>query len=212
MCVWSGCVACPRCAQAAPEHVEARRSAAAREGIALLKRGASALKYSRSGKPRATLFRLSPQEHELSWEGAGLSKLVVKHERRAVEISEISAISVGRQSDAFRRSSGGEASPGAAHLSFSLHLNGADAMAERSERGTLDLSFEDEVEFGLWLAALRALMAEARGDEDGILGNTHAAGATTGAGACAATCEHGEACVAAPQGGADATPFDTSFS
>ena len=58
-------------------------SQTAREGLALLKGGALALKHGRAGKPHVTVFTLSADEETLSWKPAHRSSNVL-HLRREV--------------------------------------------------------------------------------------------------------------------------------
>ena len=156
-------------------YVPPKRSAAAVEGIAMLKAGAPAQKSGRSGKPHATTFRLSDDEQKLSWDGAGLGKLNVLKGERYVRVSSFLELLVGHESAVFQRS-GSAAAASNMHLSLSLVLSQAlparpssmsDVRSEvvgsaPSERETLDITCDDEESFGLWVAALRALMAEVR--------------------------------------------------
>ena len=156
-------------------YVPPPRSAAAGEGIAMLKAGAPAQKSGRSGKPHATTFRLSDDEQKLSWDGAGLGKLNVLKGERYVRVSSVLELLVGLESAVFERS-GSAAAASNMHLSLSLVLSQAlparpssmsDVRTEvvgsaPSERETLDITCDDEESFGLWVAALRALMAEVR--------------------------------------------------
>ena len=128
-----------------------KRSETAKEGLALLKRGSTVKKYGRQGKPHATLFRLSDDETLLGWEGRGLNKL----KRRAVRICDLVELLVGHESVVFLEAR----APGAEHMSMSLRLLKAQR-PDDDDRDTLDLSCDDEETFGLWVAALRALLAE----------------------------------------------------
>eukprot|EP00966_Prymnesium_polylepis_P336576 7391642-Prymnesium_polylepis.1 len=155
------------------------RSPTVLAGIEMLQRGCEAVKYSRSGKPRKAIFHLSSDESTLSWEAGhyGLSAPVkmVKGERRNVKITEILALLPGQESKVFmlhKDAVGEDISAEKAHVSLTLmllgHLPAMPAMEgeQRSAtkaaetRETLDLSFDDEETFGLWVVALRALMAE----------------------------------------------------
>ena len=130
------------------------RNGTAKEGVALLKRGSTVKKYGRQGKPHATLFRLSDDESMLGWEGRGLNKL----KRRAVRICDLVELHVGHESTVFLEAR----APGAEHMSMSLRLLKAQSRPDDDARDTLDLSCDDEETFGLWVAALRALLAEQR--------------------------------------------------
>ena len=131
-----------------------KRNGTAKEGVALLKRGSTVKKYGRQGKPHATLFRLSDDESILGWEGRGLNKL----KRRAVRVCDLVELHVGHESTVFLEAR----APGAEHMSMSLRLLKAQSRADDDARDTLDLSCDDEETFGLWVAALRALLAEQR--------------------------------------------------
>ena len=131
-----------------------KRNGTAKEGVALLKRGSTVKKYGRQGKPHATLFRLSDDESMLGWEGRGLNKL----KRRAVRICDLVELHVGHESTVFLEAR----APGAEHMSMSLRLLKAQSRPDDDARDTLDLSCDDEETFGLWVAALRALLAEQR--------------------------------------------------
>ena len=69
------------------------RSAAADEGIALLKQGCKVLKYNRHHKAALTAFTLSEDEHTLFWEGHGVGGLMSKlgGKRRSVELADVYA-------------------------------------------------------------------------------------------------------------------------
>jgi len=155
-----------------------RRSVAAVEGIMLLKKGSTAVKYSRKGKPRSATFKLSKDEAVLSWTGARAAGLMGSG--RSVVLADVVELVIGNQSGVFQRSiqrAAEEANPieVPAHLCFSLILIGAmprppsemDDEAESAEplntdRTTLDISLDDEETFGYWVAALRALVSEVR--------------------------------------------------
>ncbi|KAL1511046.1 hypothetical protein AB1Y20_005871 [Prymnesium parvum] len=71
------------------------RSTAAAEGVAMLKRGAAAIKFSRaSDKSHPTTFRLSEDERVLSWEGSTLSKVLTR-EKREVALADVIELEVG---------------------------------------------------------------------------------------------------------------------
>jgi len=139
-----------------------------------------AIKYTRTGKPRETKFKLSDDEQMLSWEGGhgGLTAPVkmVRGERRSIQITEILEVMLGMESKVFSlhkdRVGGADEIP-MAHVSMTLVLVGSLPslpMGEEEELGrtkttfemreSLDISFNDEEVFGLWVAALRALMYE----------------------------------------------------
>ena len=130
-----------------------KRSEAALEGIALLRGGSVVKKYGRQGKPHETLFKLSGDETVLAWEGHGLKRL----KRRAVQVADLEELCVGHESDVFQRLASRETA--VAHMSLTLKMA---SQSERAIKGreTLDLSCDDEETFGLWVAALRALIAD----------------------------------------------------
>jgi len=151
------------------------RSPTAIAGINLLKGGCEAIKYTRNGKPRQTKFRLSDDEQTLSWDGGhgGLTAPVkmARGERRHIKITEILEIMLGMESKIFslHKDQMGSNSHPMAHVSMTLVLIGSlpsfpgqeDSRKGNFEmRETLDLTFKDEEIFGLWVAALRALMYE----------------------------------------------------
>lgn len=92
-----------------------QRSATAVVGIDLLKSGSVAIKYSKHGKARPTKFTLSADEATLAWEGrtagtrsltpSGLARSVRARlgTARQVLIADVLDISVGAQSDVYRR-------------------------------------------------------------------------------------------------------------
>jgi len=156
-----------------------QRSPTAIAGIRLLKSGCEAVKYSRRGQPRSTTFRLSDDEQTLSWDAGhgGITAPVkmAKGERRNVKITEILDVLLGMESKIFtlhKDATGGGTEHPMAHVSMTLVLVGSlpsmpgeDGSLGRTkttfeQRETLDLSFKDEEIFGLWVAALRALMSE----------------------------------------------------
>ena len=164
----------------------AAHSQTAQHGIRLLQGGTTVLKYGREGKPHATQFRLSEDRAKLIWRGKRSSivgKLASKEEK-SVELHRVNHFLVGRESAVFKRfnderqrssslESGNWAdevhedsvdeqrvarrAPGREHLSLSLQFGWAAASVGK-QRDTLDLSFEDEESFGLWVAALRVLI------------------------------------------------------
>ncbi len=165
---------------------ERNRSLAAQEGIALLKRGSQAIKYTQKGKGRLTTFKLTKDETALKWQGSGAKVWTKITMAREVVMADVVELLVGHESAAFKQhmnracaGSRRETDAGAAkaHLSLSLVLmsalaqppsemddaaeHGVGAGGSRS-RATLDVSFEDEETFGLWVAALRALLDEGR--------------------------------------------------
>ena len=152
------------------------RSAAIEEGVALLKAGSVVIKHGRHGRPRPVLFTLSSDESLLSWEprtrnasfsrvAQGMRRVSVSKERpRRVCLEDALSLLVGRESEVFHRRAN-ESSGGGEGLSLSLVLKLPAALDEgvadehpTDGRPTLDLSFEDDETFGLWVAALRALI------------------------------------------------------
>ena len=155
-------------------------SETARAGIDLLKSGAVALKHGRAGgRPKETVFTLSADETELLWapKHAGLTSGLVRRmstsgsageKVRRINVDEVVELLVGRETAVFHRSS--STAGGLEHLSLSLKLMGslppppseADMSAPVEQhlagRESLDLSFESEETFGLWVAALRHLL------------------------------------------------------
>uniref|UniRef100_A0A7S3ERC3 PPPDE domain-containing protein n=1 Tax=Haptolina ericina TaxID=156174 RepID=A0A7S3ERC3_9EUKA len=160
-------------AQKGPPQCRLDRSQAVQEGIAMLKTGVRALKYSRHGRPRLAMFKLSEDERILSWEGRLLTK--------SIEIADVLELLVGQTSAVFRRNAAEEACRSSAqeHLSLTLVLMASlptppseahDEHGRRlavemepsgsGERQSLDIVCSEEEEFGLWVAALRALLDE----------------------------------------------------
>ena len=107
------------------------RSPTAIAGINLLKNGCMAIKYTRTGKPRETKFKLSDDEQTLSWEGGhgGLTAPVkmARGERRSIQITEILEVMLGMESKVFSlhkdRIGGADEIP-MAHVSMTLVLVG----------------------------------------------------------------------------------------
>ena len=104
------------------------RSPTAIAGIALLKKGCEAIKYSRHGKPRNTTFRLSDDEQTLSWDsGANIVKMA-RGERRNVQITEILDVMLGMESKVFslhKDRTGEDGDFPMAHVSMTLVLVGS---------------------------------------------------------------------------------------
>lgn len=164
------------------------RSATVNEGLRLLKAGAALMKYGRQGQPHATTLTLAQDERSLSWLGHGgtMAKLKGKGSgARTVQMEDVLELWVGHQSEIFQRhihtsmTSGkamrdalasGKQTLAGPHVSFSLLLksslpappdeDGLGPPAAASDRETLDLSCDDEEQFGLCVAALRALLSE----------------------------------------------------
>ena len=188
-----------------------RRSAAAAEGIALLKRGAAAIKQGRENyqKRHPVTFKLDEEETELTWEPSLLGKITWRSHERRVRLVDIIELQVGRDADvrpdllALERTHALENSPGRQPHAGQPHPRPPSACVSSSkgeydylltlllvgslpqppsagdddrtrqhgklaaafcngkgERASLVLQMEDEDSFGLWLAALRALLAE----------------------------------------------------
>jgi len=155
------------------------RSPTALEGIAMLKRGCIATKYGRAGKPHKVTFTLSIDERTLSWKGNGLINSLIGKQPRSCALYTAVSLLIGRESAVFRRFQGVRAhartrfqddfavaedlpDEDEPHLSFSLRFG------QSEERDTLDICFDDGQEelFGLWVAAVRALVpAQALGPD-----------------------------------------------
>ena len=162
------------------------RSAAASEGIELLKAGSYAIKHTRKGKAEGHTFWLSADERELHWDTQNVLKRMDVLRKRTLLLADVLEVLVGQDSAAFQKSASLDA-----ELSLSLVLvpslsekskpaggkpaGGAAAVAlgYDEQRDSLDLTFDDDETFGLWLAALRALLREqassdvAAGDVEG---------------------------------------------
>ena len=147
-------------------------SESAREGLDLLKRGAPALKHGRAGKPHATIFTLSKDESTLTWLGNQRSSIVgsfagKKDKKRELNLSDVVELLVGRESAVFKRRKDKDKDDNE-HLSLSLVTKGAlpappsadgeDEPDPTGGRETLDVSFDSDENFGLWLAALKYLL------------------------------------------------------
>ena len=155
-------------AQGAPRS----HSAAALEGIALLKQGCKVQKYSQNhAKAKLTTFKLSDDERTLSWEGEGVGGMLssLSGKRRSIELADILEVVVGHEGALFRD---GEESSGQANLALSLILmpslpeapesgdggHRGSVMPKSEERAALDLAFTDDEQFGLWLVPLRVML------------------------------------------------------
>ena len=152
--------------------------AAAEEGIALLKQGVLVIKYGRQGKPHQTMLRLTESEDVLKWEGrstvAGkLSSVLAKDSERFVALAAVRQLLIGRESTVFRSANwkdrlGVDATAGRPECSLSLVIDPmrhalsrgvtADQLFKEagSARQSLDVSFQDDMVFGLVLSALRS--------------------------------------------------------
>ncbi|KAL1496686.1 hypothetical protein AB1Y20_014280 [Prymnesium parvum] len=127
-------------------------------GVAMLKQGSKAMKYSRRGKPHVCLFKLSEDERVLSWEPSTGRSVLKRAVHRSINLADVVHVEVGFSTEVMKRHSD-EAN---CHLALSLVLNAsppADDAADDAERGTLDLVCLEEEQFGLWLTALRELTA-----------------------------------------------------
>ena len=129
----------------------------------MLIKGSTAMKYGRQGRPHPTIFKLSPSEDALMWEGKKTLayKLQNKPRLRSINLADALDVLVGHESAVFRRYAG---TAGAhAHLSLSLLLlsaatdydeaDGDPAPSAGVAKETLDLSFDDDETFGYWYAA-----------------------------------------------------------
>lgn len=169
---------------------ENSRSAAASEGIALLKRGCVATKYTKKGWPRRTKFKLTEDETALTWEGNSCAVIKLGLARRVLMADAVEVL-VGGQSAVFARHRQRAAAPSSPrtlhldrhlhdhvapqHLSLSLVMlaslplppsemgdGGTATIHSSAQRETLDISLDGEEDFGLWVAAMRALLNETR--------------------------------------------------
>ena len=114
------------------------------------------MKHGRKGKPYATTFTLSSDERTLTWVG---KNFLGRNATRELPLGDVLELMIGHESEVFQRSINSSSDRGTqAHLSLSLLLLESE---EQGERASLDLSFSDDEQFGLWVAALRTLIAEA---------------------------------------------------
>jgi len=135
-------------------------------GIRALREGVAATKYGRSGKSqKSVVLRLSPDDQVLTWETHGLAKLKKKATKRSIRMIDLVEILFGVESAAMRRTPSS-----LEHVSASLVLRaslpappsasgGPTRLSSSDARDTLDLTIEDEEHFGLFVAAMRALIA-----------------------------------------------------
>ena len=138
-------------------------SPAVAEGVALLQGGSMAVTHGRHGKPRPALFVLSADERTLSWEsrsrvasvGRVVRRLTVRESSTSVQIADVQALRIGSASLCLEDAD----TMGDPALSLCLVFGAGAAEPGTEQRPTLDLSFEDDETFGLWVAALRALFA-----------------------------------------------------
>ena len=153
------------------------QTTAAAEGIELLKAGSYAIKHTRKGKAEGHTFWLSADERELHWDTQSVLKRLDVLRKRKLLLADVLEVLVGQDSAAFQKSASFTA-----ELSLSLvlvpslhphshthgHGGAAGAAAAAAglggvfdeQRDSLDLTFDDDEKFGLWLAALRALLQE----------------------------------------------------
>ena len=91
--------------QDAPQGRPKTHSAAAQEGIALLKQGCKVKKYSQNHR-RATLtsFTLSEDEHTLSWDREGVGGMLssLGGKRRSIELANVLEVIVGHERELFQ--------------------------------------------------------------------------------------------------------------
>ena len=135
-----------------------KRDATSKEGIALLKRGATVIKFSRVGKASVATLRLSADEQLLTWRGKDSGFKLINKDKRELEVSAIGRVAIGRDMPIFMRAKEAAAAKGHAHLSLSLVMR--PSAAAEGTRETLDLACADEEHFGLIVACFRALISE----------------------------------------------------
>ena len=135
---------------------DADRSATALAGIERLKGGCLVCKYGRSGKPHKITLGLSYDERILSWKGHSLWESISGKGARSCSLHAVRKLLIGRESQVFCRHSDEDSIDidrhGETHLSLSLHFD------EFEGRDTLDISFDNDENFGLVVAALRVLI------------------------------------------------------
>ncbi|KAK1262600.1 Ultraviolet-B receptor UVR8 [Acorus gramineus] len=118
---------------------DATRDLNAVKALIALKKGTQLTKYSRKGKPKFCLFRISTDETTLIWYSHG--------EERNLKLATVCRIIPGQRTAVFKR----YLRPEKDYLSFSLlYKNG-----ERS----LDLICKDKVEAELWISGLKSLIS-----------------------------------------------------
>ena len=116
------------------------------------------------------MLRLSADEQSLSWETHGLAKLKKKATKRAIRVFDVLELLVGRESDVMRRTAIGAElvyvsvslrlraslpAPPSANCTGSGRLSlGGSLSSSSSARDTLDLTIEDEEQFGLFACEL----------------------------------------------------------
>jgi hypothetical protein len=150
----------------------------------MLKRGTTALKFGRQGRPHPAIFRLSDDEAVLSWEDGrsgitgSLSNLAgsALGKKRSVRIDECAMLLVGAESEVFRRSYKGDSSDSS--LCFSLLIDDGSSRSHEADssghaalnKDTLDVRCTDDVSFAHWVAALNVLLADAANAAAGGMG------------------------------------------
>lgn len=151
--------------QQAPSGPSRTRTAAADHGIRLLKAGSVATLHQKGRRPRQLTFRLADDECTISWRGS-------LGGTRRLDLSQVVEIVPGDTSFQARLGIGSpvlEAAPSATALrTLTLVLLHAlpstpsesplkPAPGGAGDAATLDLSFDEDETFGMWVAALRGL-------------------------------------------------------
>ena len=145
-------------------------SAAAQEGIALLKQGCKVQKYSQNhAKVTLTTFNLSSDERTLSWDREGVGGMLssLSGKRRSIALADVLEVVVGHEGALFLHDQEQPSQSMQTNLALSLILlpslpetpeaegrDGGKPEAKAEERAALDLAFTDDEQFGLWLARL----------------------------------------------------------
>jgi hypothetical protein len=129
-------------------------SLTATKGLEALRAGVEVTKFSRTGKETVHRLKLSDDDSVLTWSHlSGLGKLKVKSERRALAVSSIGRLAIGRDASTnFSQHLGS-----LEHLSLSLVMRPSVVVGDH-ERESLDLCCADEEQFGLLVSALRSLI------------------------------------------------------
>jgi hypothetical protein len=167
-----------------PTSLTGSPTGSAAQGINMLKRGTTALKFGRQGRPHPAIFRLSDDEAVLSWEDGrsgitgSLSNLAgsALGKKRSVRIAECAMLLVGAESEVFRRSYEGDSSDSS--LCFSLLIDDGSSRSHEADssghaalnKDTLDVRCTDDVSFAHWVAALNVLLADAANAAAGGMG------------------------------------------
>ena len=147
------------------------RTQTADRGIRLLKKGTEATLHERGGRAASRYsFTLSENETTLSWTRRGSLLGSGRRSLRSLRLSEV--VEVIPCDTAFRaRNIRGSVMPAAPNEGLHLTLltllllralpstPSAEVLDCCQQKEMIDLSFEDEETFGLWIAALRALQA-----------------------------------------------------